>query len=97
MSNGECITLSCLPEEVASPELTALQRQIETSAPAKAQSVASEGHSWSTMEQAEKKVILDALKQHQWQILKAAKEIGIGRSTMYRKMEKYEIVPPNKR
>ena len=97
MSNGDCITLTCLPEEVANPEPATLQRHMETSSPAKMKSVAPEEHSWSTMEQAEKKVIQDALKQHQWQILKAAKEIGIGRSTMYRKMEKYEIVPPNKR
>lgn len=97
MSDGDCITLHSLPEEVTDPELTALLPQIETPAPEKVQPAPQEERSWSPMEQAEKTLILDALKKHQWQVIKAAKDIGIGRSTMYRKMEKYDIVPPNKR
>jgi transcriptional regulator of acetoin/glycerol metabolism len=49
------------------------------------------------MEQAERQVILDSLKKHKWQVARAVKEVGISRATMYRKMEKYGIVPPNKR
>ncbi|ABA88156.1 sigma-54-dependent transcriptional regulator, AcoR family [Syntrophotalea carbinolica DSM 2380] len=97
MSDGDGIISTSLPEEVTDPELTALLPPMETSAPEKMQSAAQEEHSWSPMEQAEIALILDALKKHQWQVIKAAKEIGIGRSTMYRKMEKYDIVPPNKR
>ncbi|MEZ4484332.1 MAG: helix-turn-helix domain-containing protein [Syntrophotaleaceae bacterium] len=51
----------------------------------------------NAMEQAERQVILDALQKHKWQVSKAVKEVGISRATMYRKMEKYAIVPPNKR
>ena len=51
----------------------------------------------SPMELAERQVILDALQNHKWHVSKAVKEIGISRATMYRKMEKYGIVPPNKR
>lgn len=49
------------------------------------------------MEQAERQVILDSLKKHKWQVARAVKEVGISRATMYRKMEKYGIIPPNKR
>lgn len=51
----------------------------------------------NAMEQAERQVILDALQTHKWHVSKAVKEVGISRATMYRKMEKYAIVPPNKR
>jgi transcriptional regulator of acetoin/glycerol metabolism len=51
----------------------------------------------NAMEQAERQVILEALQKHKWHVSKAVKEIGISRATMYRKMEKYAIVPPNKR
>lgn len=49
------------------------------------------------MELAERQVILEALQTHKWHVSKAVKEVGISRATMYRKMEKYAIVPPNKR
>jgi transcriptional regulator of acetoin/glycerol metabolism len=51
----------------------------------------------NTMEESERNIICLALEKHQWQVTNAAKEVGISRATMYRKMEKYQIVPPNKR
>ncbi|APG42991.1 hypothetical protein A6070_01730 [Syntrophotalea acetylenica] len=51
----------------------------------------------NAMEQAERQVILDALHKHKWQVSRAVRDVGISRATMYRKMEKYAIVPPNKR
>lgn len=51
----------------------------------------------NTMEEAERNVILNALVHHRWQVTLAAREIGISRATLYRKMEKFNIVPPNKR
>jgi len=51
----------------------------------------------TAMELAERQVILDALENQKWHVSKAVKEIGISRATMYRKMDKYSIVPPNKR
>lgn len=97
MSDGDRITSTNLPEEVANQERPALLSHIETSAPKKMQPVPQREQSWSPMEQAERTIILESLKKHQWQVVKAAKEIGIGRSTLYRKIEKYDIVPPNKR
>lgn len=43
----------------------------------------------------EKNEILEALKTYKWNITEAAKSLGIGRATIYRKMKKYEIVQPH--
>jgi sigma-54 dependent transcriptional regulator, acetoin dehydrogenase operon transcriptional activator AcoR len=40
--------------------------------------------------------IIAALRQHKWQILATARALGMARATIYRKMEKYQIVSPNK-
>lgn len=39
--------------------------------------------------------MLMVLKKNKWHISKAAKELGMSRSTIYRKMEKYKILAPN--
>lgn len=51
----------------------------------------------NTMEQLESEALINALKKHKWKISSAARDLGIGRATIYRKMEKYAIVPPNMR
>lgn len=48
-------------------------------------------------EKRERKILLAALQQHKWQVSKATQETDISRATMYRKMKKYQIIPPNKR
>ncbi|MEE4254334.1 MAG: sigma-54-dependent Fis family transcriptional regulator [Desulfuromusa sp.] len=52
---------------------------------------------WNTQEQQERQKILTALQKNKWQIAKAIPEIGLSRATIYRKIEKYRIIPPNKR
>jgi len=42
-----------------------------------------------SLEEMEQQAILQLLKKHQGNITKVAKELGIGRTTLYRKMEKY--------
>ena len=39
----------------------------------------------------ERRVILDALRGHNWSRVKTAKSLGISRSTLYRKLDKYGI------
>ena len=39
--------------------------------------------------------ILDTLRNHQWNATEAAKQLDIGRATLYRKMKKYSIISPN--
>jgi len=43
------------------------------------------------LEEVEKNTILKALKKHHYNLSAAAKDLGLGRTTMYRKMEKYEL------
>jgi DNA-binding NtrC family response regulator len=45
-----------------------------------------------TLEEAEKTLIADALKNYHGNISEAARELGIGRQTLYRKIEKYGIL-----
>ncbi len=54
-------------------------------------------HSLNIREQHERKKIIQALTRHHWQITRALQEIGLSRATVYRKMNKYQIVPPNRR
>ncbi len=43
------------------------------------------------LEEIERKAIAISLKNHGWNIAEAARELGIGRQTLYRKIEKYKI------
>lgn len=43
------------------------------------------------LEEVEKAAIIKAIHKHKGNISKAAKELGLGRTTLYRKMSKYEI------
>lgn len=40
--------------------------------------------------------IVAALRLHKWQIVATARDLGMARATIYRKMAKYQIVSPNK-
>lgn len=41
----------------------------------------------------EKKAIEAAIKKHNGSLTEAAKELGIGRATLYRKVKEYQINP----
>jgi DNA-binding NtrC family response regulator len=43
------------------------------------------------LEEVEKSVILKALNKHNFNLSAAARELGLGRTTLYRKMNKYEL------
>jgi transcriptional regulator of acetoin/glycerol metabolism len=51
---------------------------------------------WSPAQQAERERILLALRHHRWQATAAARELGLSRSTFYRRLAALDIVPPNK-
>ena len=40
--------------------------------------------------------LLETLRRHQWNITAVADEHAVARSTLYRMMKKYAIVPPNR-
>ena len=43
------------------------------------------------VEQPEKEHIISVLKDHNWNRIKAAKALGVNRTTLYNKMKKYNI------
>ncbi|WKN43627.1 sigma-54-dependent transcriptional regulator [Tunicatimonas pelagia] len=43
------------------------------------------------MDEVEKRAIQEAIRKHQGNLSKAAEELGLGRSTLYRKMKKYGV------
>ena len=49
------------------------------------------------MENAEQEIILASLERCKWSVTDAATELGMSRATLYKKMEKYNFIPPNKR
>ena len=44
-----------------------------------------------TLDEMEQRAILSALEKHEGNLSKVARELGLGRTTLYRKMEKYNI------
>ena len=41
--------------------------------------------------------MIETLRRNQWQVKKSAEELGMSRATFYRKLDKLQIVPPNRR
>jgi transcriptional regulator of acetoin/glycerol metabolism len=46
---------------------------------------------------AEAQALLQALRAHRWNVSAAAQALGIARMTLYRRMKRWQIVPPNER
>jgi len=86
------IDISDLPHELSQPSPPSLSQSITEARP-----TFSAESSQNTMEQMEREALLNALTKHKWKITRAAKELGISRATIYRKLETYNIVPPNAR
>jgi DNA-binding NtrC family response regulator len=49
------------------------------------------GYLDESLSKVERKVIMDALRGHNWSKTETAKSLGISRSTLYRKLNKYGI------
>lgn len=75
MCRGEEIQLKHLPPEFA--QIRSFNQQAMLKA--------------TPLQEAERERILEALKRHNWNKVKTAKELGLHRATLYRKMEKYGI------
>jgi transcriptional regulator of acetoin/glycerol metabolism len=63
-----------------------------SSMPNAAVSAASNTHA----ELPERDRLIAVLRRHRWKVSASAKELGIGRTTMYRRMKQLDIVPPNR-
>ena len=77
LCRGTRIELDCLPKEISSG-----QREIDLPASYKEE---------TPLQKAEAEIIEKALKKYQGNRVKAAQELGIDRTTLWRKMKKYGL------
>lgn len=55
-----------------------------------------EGQKFKTLDQLEKEHIYKALVTADWNVILAAKLLGIGRATVYRKIQQHEFKQPTR-
>lgn len=88
---GKSVKKECLPEYVFSPQedsRTVGEEEREQPGAGQTQSPGSSGGGWSDIE---KEMILDALKETGGNRSKAAKILGWGRTTLWRKLNRYSL------
>jgi transcriptional regulator of acetoin/glycerol metabolism len=52
--------------------------------------------SLNTLESAERRALLQELQRHEWNLSGVSRELGISRNTLYRKLQRLNIKPPEK-
>lgn len=90
LCNGPLLLLKHLPDELQRPITREVQPKVVSQLPDPAGSL-TEPISTSLQVLAEDKKILEALKQTRGNKAKAAKLLGVARSTLYRQMKRYNI------
>ena len=83
ISSKDAIHLSDLPNDV----LTDISNEMEKTT----------NNSSSETIKSEQELLLGMLKKHKWNITKVSSEMNICRATVYRKMRKFNFIPPNER
>ncbi|MGN8275664.1 sigma-54-dependent Fis family transcriptional regulator [Pseudomonas sp. SMV71] len=79
------IGMGCLPNELLAPQRASRSICV----------TAQTGHLEAHLDGEESRRLLDTLRRHRWNISAAATDLGISRSTLYRKMKKHGVVAPN--
>jgi transcriptional regulator of acetoin/glycerol metabolism len=54
------------------------------------------GSSLNTLESAERRALLQVLERHEWNLSGVSRELDISRNTLYRKLQRLNIKPPDK-
>ena len=85
LKEGLIITLDDLPEEIIN------QKYLTKTLP----DIANKSNVCSSSDEQEADALLTSLRRHKWNVTGVAEELNICRSTIYRKMKKYNIVQPN--
>jgi transcriptional regulator of acetoin/glycerol metabolism len=86
---GDTIRLADLPPEILQNSSVPMETIVHAIEPSPEQVPP------NSMQYAERMAILNILKKKKWNITVAATDLGISRATLYRKMKKYNIIPPN--
>ena len=89
VSEGDIIQTADLPPEILQGVSVPLESITNGS------SVGAEEVPPDSMQFAERSAILNVLRKQKWNITAAAVDLRISRATLYRKMNKYKIIPPN--
>lgn len=93
LSGGESIGVEHLPAEITSAVCAALPPQRLSSL-----GFNDQGPEHPRRAAADpREELIRSLRQHQWNVTEAARSLGTCRATVYRRMQKYGIVPPNQR
>lgn len=91
VAEGDVIQIGDLPPEILQASSLPIEAIIRTVVPCPdPEQVPSD-----SIQHAEQSAILNVLKKKKWNITVAAEDLGISRATLYRKMKKYKIIPPN--
>ncbi|WP_342805660.1 sigma-54-dependent Fis family transcriptional regulator [Alteromonas sp. M12] len=89
LSEDNKIEVDCLPKDIVSANI-----QLENKAPIE-DSVEQNKTLSNYVGNQEGQHLLETLKKYRWNITQVSEELNICRSTVYRKMRKYNIVQPN--
>lgn len=92
VSDSGRIRVSDLPDELMEPSRVAHRLAPQAAAPTAMPSMAASGPRWS---EREGEWLLEVLQRHKWCVTAAAEELGLCRATVYRRMKRHGIVPPN--
>ncbi len=79
------IDLDCLPCELLAPPMLSLPTSAQLPT----------GNLAEQLGDDESRRLQETLRRHRWNISAAANDLGISRSTLYRKMKKHMVIPPN--
>jgi transcriptional regulator of acetoin/glycerol metabolism/ligand-binding sensor protein len=90
ISEHNQVKLDCLPEEICEPEMTSTVDLSEVVGD-KNEKVTM----LSTKLSDKGEALIETLRRHKWNISAASNELNVSRSTLYRKMDRYQIKQPN--
>jgi transcriptional regulator of acetoin/glycerol metabolism len=89
----DCLSEHDLPAEYRI-DAAAAAPATEPCAPTASESAA--GSSLNTLESAERRALLQVLERHEWNLSSVSRELDISRNTLYRKLQRLNIRPPEK-
>lgn len=85
ISDNNVVTVNCLPEEICEPINSDSVVKIKADDNVEPSQVSCE----------KGQILLEVLRRHKWNISTVSNELNISRSTIYRRMERYNIKQPN--
>ncbi|MFC4311945.1 sigma-54-dependent Fis family transcriptional regulator [Steroidobacter flavus] len=89
LAEGEPIEIRHLPQEIVDLASSGSEPAAALALPAPVRAASLESAAADSANE-----LLEALRRHHWNITETAKELGLCRATIYRRMKRHDIVPP---